>query len=109
MSKVLTSPVKKWPGTITIPDYLNIEQAMIFEAAINEIDDKKNVGIDLAITSKLVPGICICVEKWELKGLENISKDNYPATPKLASAELTAWLVREITKLYQEANEIPNE
>jgi len=108
MSKILQSPVKKWPGTVTIPDYLNVEQAMAFEEAIENIKDNKNENINLAITSKLVPGICACVESWNLEGLQNVSQSNYPATPKLASAELTSWLVSEITKLYQEAEEIPN-
>ena len=126
MSKTIVSPVKKWPGSVTISDPLNISQAMAFEEAINglqefratlpkyEVTDKngnkKSVVDTLSAKyrSLLIPGICACVEKWELDGLRVVTPDNFPATPKLSSARLALWLSDEITNLYREADEIPN-
>jgi hypothetical protein len=43
-----------------------------------------------------------------LEGLGIVTPENYPASPKLSSAMLLSWLVGEISKLYKEADEIPN-
>ena len=128
MSKVLTSPVKQWPGTITLPDYLTINQAIDYEDAIDsanallpkiedndneEIIKEKKAKIAEIISSKkyereLLPGIFACVESWNLQGLENISVDNFPGTPKRARAELFYWLLGSISELYKDETEIPN-
>jgi len=126
MSKTIVSPVKKWPGSVTISDPLNISQAMAFEEAINGVQELRATLPEFEITDKngnkksvvdtlsakyrslLLPGICACVEKWELEGLGNVTPDNFPATPKLSSASLALWLSNAITDLYREADEIPN-
>lgn len=125
MSKVLESPVKRWPGTITIPDFLTIPQAIAWEEAIgnaNEIlpeaepfvkDEKLTTSQINRIsaswstkwTSLVLPGIMACVESWNLEGLDH---NNFPATPPLSRVKLVAWIVNEIKKLYDEAEEIPN-
>lgn len=115
--KVLTSPVKKWPGTITIPDYLTIPQAMAWEEAINNASSilpektESNLGerVNKSFTSEwaslIIPGIKSCVLEWNL---ENFDPDNFPATPKLSRIQLLSWIMSEITNLYKEADEIPN-
>ena len=109
MSKTIVSPVKKWPGSVTISDPLNISQAMAFEEAINGAKDSGNPNFtSAAYCHVLLPGIFACVEKWELDGLEGVTPDTFPGTPKIASASLIAWLTTEISKLYREADEIPN-
>jgi len=130
MSKILTSPVKKWSGTIVIPDFLTIEQAMKWEESIEgarnllpdvdfeyvdgHIDVSKlkpehleyfNVSHSLKYHNELVPGIKACVIEWHL---ENFDPENFPATPRQSRIDLINWIVSEITKLYKDAEEIPN-
>ena len=109
MPKIITSPVKKWPGSVTISDPLTISQAMAFEEAISASKESGDPNFTSAAYCKiLLPGIFACVEKWELAGLEGITLDNFPGTPKIASASLIVWLTTEISKLYREADEVPN-
>jgi len=126
MSKVLTSPVKKWPGTITIPDYLTIPQAMAWEEAFDnarsllpecepfktgeKLTVKQIETINDQTSSKwanaILPGILACVESWNLEGFD---PNKFPATPKTSRVILITWILGEITKLYNEAEEVPNE
>jgi hypothetical protein len=109
MSKVITSPVKKWPGSVTLADPLTLPQATAFEDALDIARAEENKDLTRAkIAGMLLPGICACVEKWDLEGLEIITPENYPASPKLSSALLLSWLMGEITSLFKEADEIPN-
>jgi hypothetical protein len=109
MSKVIVSPVKKWAGSVTLSDPLTVPQAMAFEESLDLARAEENKDLSRAkIASLLLPGICACVEKWELEGLGIVTPENYPASPKLSSAMLLSWLVGEISKLYKEADEIPN-
>jgi hypothetical protein len=131
MSKILESPVKRWPGTVTIPDYLTIPQAIEWEDALSnakkllpdvEFDFKDDGSIDtskmkpeylefisiansLKYANEILPGIKACVLEWNL---ENFDSENFPATPRQARVDLISWLIVEITKLYKEADEIPN-
>lgn len=126
----IQSPVKRWPGTVTIPEYLTIPQAMAFEDAINnakellpevtpviigednkfpELTKEQKEYVDVKLSSSwanaVLPGILACVSEWNLEGLD---KDNFPATPKVSRIELISWLMGEISKLYNEADKIPN-
>lgn len=109
MPKVIFSSVGRFSGAVTLSDPLTFPQKFALE-------DANKVAIGLGETTQsrlnyaLLPGICACVEKWELEGLpEDITPDNFPATPPVASAELVAWLLEEITLLYTEAEAVPNE
>lgn len=124
MSKVLTSPVKRWPGTITIPDFLTIDQAIKWEEAVKRADsilpecepfkkgekltDKQVDNISAKTSAKwvgmILPGILACVESWNI----GIDPNNFPATPPISRIKLISWIMSEISKLYEEENEIPN-
>lgn len=107
MSKVITSPVKRYPGTVTISDPLTFPQAVAFENAIGSTRE----GQGLTEANHLcVPGILKCAEEWRLANFpEQPTADTWPATPRKSSAELIAWLVEEITEVYKEAEPDPNE
>jgi len=131
MSKTIVSPVNRWPGTIVLPDYLNLTQALAWEDATKDaisllpdvefprledgtIDKEKllpehieyfNVSNGLKYAEKMLPGIMSCVSEWKL---ENFDPQNFPATPRQSRVRLFAWLITEITNLYKEADEIPN-
>ena len=110
MSKVITSPVKRWPGTVTLSDPLSYPQVFAFQ---NALDISKELGGGASVDQfhyALLPGCCKCVEKWDLVGLPDVlTPDTFPATPRKSAAELVSWLIGEIVLLYQEAEEIPNE
>ena len=127
MSKVITSPVKRWSGSVTLADPLTIQQAMAFEEALDnarklipekvgstpeeiaEWVQQVNAVVGAAkYLYNITPGICACVEKWELEGLGIVTPDNFPASPKISRALLVSWLMGEITKIYKEADEVPN-
>jgi hypothetical protein len=106
MSKVVTSPVKKWPGTVTLSDPLSFPQALAFEDAIDAVNALEKPS-QHRLNYTLLPAVLGCVEKWELEGLGD-PPSPFPATPSVASARLITWLIREVTALFQEADEVPN-
>ena len=127
----IESPVKRWPGTITLPEYLTIPQAMAWEDALEKardllpevefelkedgsIDASKllpehleylNISNSVKYANEVLPGIKECVLEWNLKDFD---PENFPATPRQSRLELMNWLMTEITKLYKEADEVPN-
>jgi hypothetical protein len=105
MSKTILSPVAKWKGSVVIADPLTFPQSVAFEDALEAAKAADSLTKQ---NSALLPGICACVEKWELEGLGQVTPETFPSTPRAASAQLIAWLVSEIAKLYADGNEIPN-
>lgn len=108
--KIIKSPSKKWPGEVQLSDPLTFPQVLAFEDALRAVKTAKEDNLTLARANYLIlPGVLACVERFNLAGLpDNISVDAFPATPRLASAQLVSWLIGEITALYNEAEEIPN-
>lgn len=55
-------------------------------------------------------GVLKCVESHDLKDLPSpLTVDNFPASPGAASMRLSTWLIREVTAIYTEEDESPNE
>jgi hypothetical protein len=106
--KTITSPVKRFPGTVTIPDALTFPQAIAWEkAGIAASALKANPeATDAEYWQAWMPGITAVVETWNLTGFD---PQKPPATPRLSIAQLVSWLVGEISTLYTEADEVPNE
>jgi hypothetical protein len=110
MSKVVNSHSKKWPGTITLCDPMTLSQAAAWETAIGraqKVIDARDGG-RAAYDFALLPGVFACVEKWDLKGLENVTLETFPLKPHKERAALLAFLIGEITELYKDT-EVPNE
>jgi len=110
MSKVITSNVKRWPGTVTLSDPLTFPQVIAFQDAI---DAASELGSSVTVSKynqALLPGILECVEAWDLGNFPDpVGEDNFPATPRTASASLIGWLVTEIVVLFGESEPDPNE
>ena len=110
MSKIITSPVKRWPGTVTLSDPLNYPQAMAVEEALDEaalLDEEVSRNRRSFV---LLPAFLMCVESWDLEGFpEQVTAETFPATPAVVSANLLSWLIGEVTVLFAEADESPNE
>ena len=104
MSKVIKSPVKKWQGDITISDPLTFPQVQAIEDAIGDGEIKKLRGTKL--DAQILPAVLLCVEKWEL---ENFTHDPFPASPRMASSQLIAFVFNGLMKVYIGERDIPNE
>jgi hypothetical protein len=100
MGKVIPSPVKKWPGTVTLADPLTFPQYIAWRDALQAAQPLRDDY--LRYCDALVPGLLACVEKWELQGF---SAPPWPATPRDSSDKLLAWLVREIGAVANEVGE----
>ena len=110
MSKVIESPVKRWPGTVTLSDPLTFPQALAVEDALKAAQELGEEASQRRQNYTVLPGLLECVEKWELENFPKTpTADTFPSTPATPSAELIAWLIEEIIGLYYEAEPDPNE
>lgn len=106
MSKVIESPVKRFPGRVTLSDPLTMPQYMAWVDAAQaaELVDhpaKKQVAY--------LPGVLACVEKWELTGIpEKPTVDTFPASPAQSSVKLVFVLVNAIWEIVNAEDEVPN-
>ena len=108
MPKIIESPVKKWPGTVTLADPLTFPQFRAWSTAIIGAQEiQRAEGLQSDYDAALLPGIIACVETWGLNhGFPAApTVENFPATPRLSSAKLVAWLVAEIARVANEADE----
>lgn len=118
MPKIIPSPTKRWPGTITLPDALTYPQYLAWRnslATVVELSGPNPVPIgDLAANERLVtamlPGVCACVSRWELGGSfpVSVTPHTFPATPRTASFALLVTLIEAINQLVTETDELPN-
>lgn len=106
MSKIITSPVKRFPGSVTLaypipfPAYLAWKDAINKASAVTDNDTRSYI---------ILPGVCACVEAWNIKGLANVTPDTFPAAPRVAADRLLGWLISEIVAVVTEADEAPLE
>ncbi len=113
MSKQIKSPVKKWPGTVTLHDPLSLPQVVAIQnslesaKALAEDGDLDKVGV-AEYHNELLPAIMDCIESWDLEGLEN-PPNPFPGTPRKPAAKLMGWLSTEVVALFSEAEAVPNE
>lgn len=114
------SPVKRWTGEVDLPVYLHAEDVLTWQAAITEAEEIKQAAIAaggtfsvagaLAYNAAYERGICAIVRGWRLNGLpQSIVAQNFPQTPPKAATALRNWLTSEISRLFDDEEEIPNE
>ena len=106
MSKIITSQIKKFPGTVTLSDPITYQQYERWYAAWkaqNELPKEARESLDneKVLWAEIMP----MVEKWEL---ENFNPANPPAAPRIPVIQLVIWLVTEIGKIINEGTD-PNE
>jgi hypothetical protein len=111
MGKIISSPVPKWPGTVTLPDWLTLQQEAAWEEVCEGLEGEK--FLDLAAKAKsallFVKVLIGIVERWDLGGDFPCppTLDTWPATPKISSALLMAWLIGEVSAMHEEATTVP--
>ena len=118
MSKVITSKIKKWAGSVTIADPLTLPQVELIEAAFDatakiskdvEADNDSRIIFLTAYDKPRIPAILACVEKWELENFALMPDGGIPMSPRRESYKLIEWLFGEIRAVYLGELEIPNE
>lgn len=107
MGKIITCPVKRWPGTVTLHDPLTLPMVASLERSISNgraLVDPTKGEIDAA----MLPGVLACVEAVNLQGVPPaLGVDNFPGSPRRSSAELFSWLLREVMVIYSEETADP--
>ena len=110
MSRVIESPVKRFSGTVVLSDPLTYPQVFAFGDALEESRTEEAMRDVRRQIYALLPGVLACVEEWHLENVPaHPARDTFPATPSKPAAQLAAWLVNEITALYDEAENVPLE
>ena len=113
MSKVIESPVKRFPGTVTLKDPLPFPLVVKWEEALanveqfdkNEKDAKKLQKFHKEIEQYLFPILPEMVEAWNLANVQQpVTAENFPNAAKGTSArsthELVDWLIAECHAVY---------
>jgi hypothetical protein len=111
VSKVITSPSKRWPGSVTLADPLTLPQVELIEAALRPLDNVPEDGqvYLTALDKPQIPAILACVEKWDLQDFPVPTLDTFPMSPRRETHDLIAWIFREMRRVYIGDQEIPNE
>ena len=109
MSQIKHSPVARFPGHVTIPDYLNFPQLKAFRDAMTAA---KELGKDASLIEyhhACLPGVLPIIEQWNMDTLaQPVTADTFPVTPFKASQQLASWLIGLAIELTKDAEEIPN-
>lgn len=116
MTKILTSPVKRFSGTVELSDPLTFPQYMAWSKAVEaavvmrENVTVATVGYDDIVTEVMLPAILACVEAWHIAGVpDKPTVETFPATPRMSAGRLIAWLAGEIGAVISEEDEEKNE
>lgn len=124
MPKVIQSPVKHFPGTVTLSEPLTLPQVVKIDECLLarkqyfeevEVDGKHEYRLkDGSFWSNAntveVGAIVECVDEWDLKNFPDaVTPDTFPGSPRAASVQLINWLVIEVLKVYRGEVEVPNE
>lgn len=112
MTKTLTSPVKRFSGTVELSDPLTFPQYLAWIRAVEAAAEKREkitaitVGYDDIVTELMLPAILQCIEAWHISGIpENPTVDTFPATPRVSAGRLIAWLASEIGAVISDEDE----
>jgi hypothetical protein len=112
MPRILTSTIPDFPGTITLPDHLDMGQLTAYEDGEQDARDLAQAEKEKPTKNALrnldaiyLPVIAQCVVSNDIAGWGN---DHFPLTPRLPSHELMAWIIRELNTMYWGELEIPN-
>ena len=107
MSKVVTCPVKRFEGTVTLRDPMTFQMVAKWEEALQIVRaiPNEDAGKYSTIEASLYPLVIEMVEAWELANiLPNVTVANFPNAAAGTSAasihSLIAWLINECQKVY---------
>lgn len=110
MPKVVTSPVKRWSGTVTLADPLTIAQVQKIEEALTPPESGADGKVWIsALDAGKIPALIACAMEWKLEDFpEAVTLDTFPASPRKDSHALVEALFAELIRIYAGEVEIPN-
>ena len=108
MSKVITSPVERWPGTVTLTDPITFPQYAIIEDCLVIANGKHGLA---SYQLAMFPAILAVAEKWELGGdfPIKLTAENFPFRPKEDRNSLMNCLINEILYIFNGEHKDPND
>ena len=92
MGKIITSPVEKFPGTVTLYDPVPFPAYVTWQKALRKSKEINNSG-DAEAQMLMFEGVAAMVEKCDLVGFDTSAPTANPLNDTL---KLLAWLVTEI-------------
>lgn len=105
MSKIITSSLKRWPGTVVLQDPILWPAYMALRNGIDQAAKAEDEDEKVRLT---LPGMCACVEEWHLDGLGQLTPETFPASPRLSAFKLFTWILGAEIEVLTEAEEVPN-
>lgn len=105
MAKTITSPVKHFPGTVTLFRPVTYPQYIAWVRAVHSQRDGMESETQPEGELTLWGGVKALVEVWDIP---NFDLDNIPASPRAAVVNLLSWLITEIGTVINEDDEDPN-
>ncbi len=102
MPKTITSPVKRFPGTVTLPDSYGFGELIQWEhhmARMGELTGAEQVA---TVAEAILP----MVSEWHITGLPE-KPEALPATPRVPIINLVTWLMREIGAVIDGGEDLP--
>lgn len=106
MGKSVSSKVARWPGFVVLADPMTFGQVIGFKDALEASREYETDG--LRRRKARLPGVLMCVERWQLANFpEEVTVENFPASPLVEAANLIDWLVDEIYCILTEEEEVP--
>ena len=115
MSKIIESPVLRWPGQVVLRYPTPLEPYDIWKQGIDRITTQKDsvtsgdVATEPDMLREALPGICAMVEEWRLAGdfPKSVTPETFPFLPRVSSIKLIVWLIGEINGVIAEADDLP--
>ena len=108
MSRIITSPVQEFPGTVTISEPVLYPQYLQYRRLMVESDqahtDGRFVDQEIAAWGALVA----CIETFDVPGFESNDPTQFPASPRRAVIDLLQFIVGEVRKVIVGEEHIPN-
>jgi hypothetical protein len=103
MPKIVTSPVSKFPGTVTLLEPHNIVATLEFEKALRKyVEQIEAKAYRSEAQYHMIPGIIACVQEWNLDGFPaSVTLESFPTSPRNAASDVINWLFNEIHAIYQ--------
>lgn len=103
---VITSPVKRYPGTVELPDAFSWDQLARWATDISAIPD---TAPTLAMVKYQLEAVCNLGLTWHLAGIaESPSISDIPTKPLIPAVELAGWLMREVGRAIYAEEGSPN-
>lgn len=102
----ITSPVKRYPGTVELPDAFSWDQLARWAMDIDAIPTDAPT---LAMVKHQLEAVCNLGLTWHLAGIvERPTLSDIPTKPLIPAVELAGWLMREIGRAVYVEDGDPN-